>query len=84
MEIFASYGHKDFYVALGYKGDVIKKYFNTIKNDWKINGQKEWIVNARHAKLAIVFVQTKSAGDKSGIAGFAVDLNDVNAKRSSN
>ena len=51
------------------------------KNDWKINGQKEWIVNARHAKLAIVFVQTKSAGDKSGIAGFAVDLNDANAKR---
>ena len=51
------------------------------KNDWKINGQKEWIVNARHAKLAIVFVQTKSAGDKNGIAGFAVDLNDANAKR---
>ena len=51
------------------------------KNDWKINGQKEWIVNARHAKLAIVFVQTKSTGDKIGIAGFAVDLNDANAKR---
>ena len=37
MQFYASFGHKDFYVALGYKGDVIKKYFNTIKNDWKIN-----------------------------------------------
>lgn len=37
MEFYASYGHKDFYVALGYKGDVIKKYFQNINNDWKIN-----------------------------------------------
>ena len=28
MGIYASYGHKEFYVALGYKGDVIRKYFN--------------------------------------------------------
>jgi glucose-1-phosphate cytidylyltransferase len=27
MKIYATYGHNEFYVALGYKGDVIKNYF---------------------------------------------------------
>lgn len=27
MEIYASYGHKDFILCLGYKGDAIKNYF---------------------------------------------------------
>ena len=27
MKTYASYGHKDFYVALGYKSDVVKQYF---------------------------------------------------------
>ena len=37
MQFYANYGHKDFYIALGYKGEIIKKYFNKIKNDWNIN-----------------------------------------------
>ena len=37
MQIYANYGYKDFYIALGYKSDVIKKYFKTIDNKWKIN-----------------------------------------------
>jgi len=37
MKIYADYGHKEFYVALGYKGKVIKEYFKNFKNDWKIN-----------------------------------------------
>jgi glucose-1-phosphate cytidylyltransferase len=28
MQIYAQYGHKDFYVAVGYKGELIKEYFN--------------------------------------------------------
>ena len=27
MNIYNHYGHKDFYVALGYKGEQIKQYF---------------------------------------------------------
>ena len=27
MGIYANYGHKEFYVSLGYKGEVIKEYF---------------------------------------------------------
>ena len=37
MGIYANYGHKEFYVALGYKGEVIKEYFKNFKKDWKIN-----------------------------------------------
>ena len=37
MNIYANYGHKEFYIALGYKGEVIKDYFKNFKKDWKIN-----------------------------------------------
>lgn len=37
MRLYASYGHKEFYLALGYKGEVIKDYFKNYKEDWKIN-----------------------------------------------
>ena len=37
MEIYSNYGHKEFYIALGYKGEVIKSYFKNFKKDWKIN-----------------------------------------------
>ena len=38
MQIYSNYGHNDFYVALGYKGNVIKDYFKSTNNDsWKIN-----------------------------------------------
>lgn len=40
MKIYAAYGFKDFVIALGYKGNVIKEYFYNIKsqnNDFTIN-----------------------------------------------
>ena len=37
MEIYSGYGHKDFYIALGYKGEIIEKYFKNFKGDWNIN-----------------------------------------------
>jgi len=37
MKLYAKYGFNDFYVALGYKGSVIKKFFNRKFFDWKIN-----------------------------------------------
>ena len=33
---YVSYGYKDFYIALGYKGEIIKKYFKNLK-DKKFN-----------------------------------------------
>ena len=37
MEHYARYGFTDFYIALGYKGSVIKKYFKNKKFKWNIN-----------------------------------------------
>ncbi len=38
MDHYSKYGFKDFYIALGYKGHVIKKYFKKKKiKDWNIN-----------------------------------------------
>jgi glucose-1-phosphate cytidylyltransferase len=38
IEHYAKYGFKEFYIALGYKGEIIKKYFEKNKFfDWKIN-----------------------------------------------
>tara|TARA_B100001093_G_C26829967_1_gene1015700 strand:+ start:780 stop:1472 length:693 start_codon:yes stop_codon:yes gene_type:complete len=44
MKHFANYGHKDFIIASGYKGEIIKSYFNKKKYGWNIKiidtGQK--------------------------------------------
>ena len=37
MEHYAKYGFTDFYIALGYKGAVIKKYFINKKSKWNVN-----------------------------------------------
>jgi len=37
MKHYAKYGFKDFYIALGYKGKIIKKFFNKKFFDWKIH-----------------------------------------------
>jgi len=37
MKLYAKYDFKDFYIALGYKGEIIKKYFNKNFFDWNVN-----------------------------------------------
>ena len=37
MKLYAKYGYKDFYIALGYRGKIIKKFFNKKFFDWNIN-----------------------------------------------
>jgi glucose-1-phosphate cytidylyltransferase len=40
MNIYAKYGHHDFYIALGYKSELIKEYFlnyKTLNSDFTIN-----------------------------------------------
>ena len=42
MGIYASYGHKEFYVALGYKGEVIKNYFKNFKKRLENKLNRYW------------------------------------------
>lgn len=40
MKMYAAYGHKDFYVALGYKAEVVKEYFlnyRALNSDFTVN-----------------------------------------------
>jgi len=37
MKHYAKYGFKDFYIALGYKGNVLKKFLSKGFFDWNIN-----------------------------------------------
>ena len=37
MKHYSNYGFKEFYVALGYKGEIIKKFFKKNSFGWKIN-----------------------------------------------
>jgi len=36
MEIYSNFGHNDFYVAAGYKQEVIRDYFKNKKKNWNI------------------------------------------------
>ena len=37
MKQYANYGFKNFYIALGYKGEVIKRFFKRKFFDWNIH-----------------------------------------------
>ena len=40
MKTYAHYGHKDFFLALGYKADIVKEYFlnyRALNSDFTIN-----------------------------------------------
>ena len=37
MKFYAKHGFKNFYIALGYRGKIIKKFFNKKFFDWNIN-----------------------------------------------
>ncbi len=37
MKHYSNFGFNEFYIALGYKGEIIKKYFKKIKTNWKVN-----------------------------------------------
>ena len=40
MERYAKFGHKDFYLALGYKAEIIKEYFlnfSTLNSNFQVD-----------------------------------------------
>ena len=37
MNLYAQYNHKDFIVALGYKGEIIKQYFSRSAHKWNVD-----------------------------------------------
>ena len=64
MKYYAHFGHKDFVLCLGYKGDVIKDYFlhydEAVSNDfvWSHGGKKVQLLNRDIDDWTITFVET--------------------------
>ncbi len=67
MKHYAQHGHKDFILCLGYKADVIKKYFmdynEYLSNDFVMSdgGQKVQLINSDIHDWKITFVDTGPA-----------------------
>lgn len=53
MSIYASYGFREFIVACGYKGEVIKQYFNDY-----LSHQSDWVVDLQSGERTLVSQKT--------------------------
>ena len=78
MKSYANYGFKDFYIALGYKGHVIKNFF--MKNSFKwninlINTGKNTMTGGRLKRLK------KYLGDETFLMTYGDGLSNVNIKK---
>ena len=64
MKYYAHFGHKDFILCLGYRGDMIKHYFlnyeETVSNDFVLTdgGRKRELLNSDISDWRITFVET--------------------------
>src|SRR6201987_1856378 len=64
MKYYAHFGHKDFIICLGYKGNVIKDYFlhydESVSNDfvWSQGGKNVQFLNRDIDDWTITFVET--------------------------
>lgn len=71
MNHYAKYGYKDFVVALGYKGEVIKNYFMqyyALNNDFTIDLSNNSVnyINERHTDWKVTLVDTGQASLTGG------------------
>ena len=78
MKHYAKFGFNEFYIALGYKGNVIKNYFKNTKFNWKvnlINTGKNTMTGGRLKKLK------KYLKGKSFFLTYGDGLSDVNISK---
>ena len=77
MKHYARYGFKDFYIALGYKGEILKKYFNKNFFGWNINlieTGKNTMTGGRLKRLK------KYIGEETFMMTYGDGLSNVNLK----
>jgi glucose-1-phosphate cytidylyltransferase len=64
MKYYSYFGHEDFILCLGYKGDQIKKYFlengDFLSNDFILSngGKKRRLLDTNAAKWRVTFIET--------------------------
>ena len=78
MKLYAKYGYKDFYIALGYRGEVIRNFFKKKFYDWNINlieTGKNTMTGGRLKRLQ------KYIGKETFMMTYGDGLSDVNLKK---
>ena len=78
MEHYSSYGFNNFYIALGYKGNVIKNYFKNKKFKWKINLINTGLKTMTGGRLKRL---KKLIGNETFFMTYGDGLSDVNLKK---
>ena len=79
MKHYASYGFKDFYIALGYKSNVIKNFFKKNKFNWNIHLINTGISTMTGGRLKRLKKFFKS--DENFFLTYGDGLSDVNIKK---
>ena len=77
MNYFYNSGFKNFYIALGYKGNIIKNYFKNDKKDWNVKLIKTGINTMTGGRLKRL---TKYLKDDRCIMTYGDGLSNVNLK----
>ena len=77
MEHYAKHGYKDFYIALGYKGKIIKDYFKKKKFKWNINLINTGLKTMTGGRLKRL---KKILGKETFFMTYGDGLSDVNIK----
>ncbi len=78
MKFYAKHGFKNFYIALGYRGKIIKKFFNKKFFDWNINlieTGKNTMTGGRLKRLK------KYVGNETFMMTYGDGLSNVNLKK---
>ena len=78
MKLYAKYGFKEFYIALGYRGNIIKKFFKKKYFDWNVNlisTGRNTMTGGRLKRLE------KYIGKETFMLTYGDGLSDVNLKK---
>ena len=78
MKHYSKFGFKEFFIALGYKGEIIKKYFKKNSFGWKINlieTGKSTMTGGRIKRLK------KFIGKETFMLTYGDGVSDVNLKK---
>ena len=77
MEHYVKYGFTDFYIALGYKGSVIKEYFKNKKFGWNVNLINTGLKTMTGGRLKRL---KKFLGPETFLMTYGDGLSDINLK----
>ena len=78
MKHYANYGFKDFYIALGYKGNVIRNYFKKNKFSWNIKLVDTGINTMTGGRIKKL---KKYLGNESFFATYGDGISDINLNK---